>query len=280
MEANAIVQFCQARELLRETKKRLQDETQETNNARHALSGVLRDSMVRHNVECIEIPGSDCFVRMSTPQPKHPPLKTEDEIRDVIHGVGDAIAGVPTLGIPGTVARFVVERIRVLKTEIQPGEAKLSIVTKAVKHNTVSISTIPNEVQQLTRQYVEASTNARQLRERIRPLRVAHQVNEKKALKALTDPVTIRVQGNEKQTDLRIARSQRKSRANPKALGVRTLLALCYECAEKVSKTQGVFEDEFANELVDAIRRHRLATTSTQPQYYLKVYRLATTKSA
>ena len=68
-----VLDFCRAREVLQRVNRGTQEERTESTEAARALMGMLKDSMIRHNVECIEIPGKQSYVKMTNPPQEETP---------------------------------------------------------------------------------------------------------------------------------------------------------------------------------------------------------------
>lgn len=275
----SVIDFCRARETFRQANRSIHEERVESTEATRALMGMLKDSMVRHNVECIEIPGTGKqYVKMTVPTPKKKSLKTEDDIIDLIHGIGSVVVETSIDEIPTKVTEFIASQLKQMTDVSTPPEPKITIVSKPVKTNTVQIVSIPSEVRNLTEQFVQSFSTKKNLTERIRPLKVAQKQNEKIALETFSEPISVRMRKDNKDVDMRVIKCKRKERRTSKALGIRLVLTMCRDSAETVCRRQEKmnhdFETEFREELLANVRAHLQSNAVNKPEYYLKVYKL------
>ena len=278
----SVIEFCRAREAFQQVNRGIHEERVESTEATRALMGMLKDSMVRHNVECIEIPGTgkQSYVKMTVPTRKKKPLKTEDDIIDLTRGIGGAVVETSINEIPTKVTEFIASQLRQRTDVSTPPEPKISIVSKPVKSNTVRIASIPSEVRNLTEQFVQSCSTKKILTERIRPLKMAQKQNEKIALETFSEPISVRMRKDNRDVDMRVVKCKRKERHTSKALGIRLVLTMCRDSAERVCRQQEKvnhdFETEFREELLANVRTHLQSNAVNKPEYYLKVYKLTT----
>ena len=278
----SVIDFCRARETFRQANRSIHEERVESTEATRALMGMLKDSMVRHNVECIEIPstGKQSYVRMTVPTPKKKPLKTEDDIIALTNGIGIVLLETPMNEIPTKVTEFIASQLKQRTENSTPPEPKISIVSKPVTSNTVRIASTPPEVRNLTEQFVQSCCTKKNLTERMLPLKNAQKQNEQIALETFSEPISVRMRKGNKDVDMRVVKCTRKKRHTSKALGIRLVLTMCRDSAEKVCsrqpKTNHNFEREFRDELLANVRNHLQSNATNKPEFYLKVYKLPT----
>lgn len=274
-----VLDFCRAREVLQRVNRGTQEERKESTEAARALMGMLKDSMIRHNVECIEIPGKHSYVKMTNPPPKRKPLRTEEDVADLIRGVGDVVEAATDAEIPTRVTDFVVAQLR-QRTDGTPPEPKISIVSRPVRLNTVDLTSTHPEVRNLTEQFVQTCETKRRMSQQLKPLKNAQKQSEKTALETFTDPVCVRMRKNGKDVDLRVVKCRRKQGGASRALGIRLVLTMCRDAAEQVCSpaTRGDrdFETAFRDEVLARVRTHLQTGSTKTPEYYLKVYKLQT----
>lgn len=284
MATQALLEYCRSREVLKDAQRRFQGDAKDNIEARRSLAELLKESMMRHNVECIELPDAQTFVRMSTPSRRVPPLRTAEEMSDVVRGVGAAASNKTRDDIPAAVTQYVAQQIRARVQDRPPPEARLSIVTQPVRHNTVRVASTSSEVRNLTEQYVRTCHATSELRRTVKPLKDAHRQHEANVLQTFEDPVSVRMQKNGAEIDLRVVRCQRKLRTTaPKPIGMRQFLSLCHDAAyvacgaadevEEGAETK-TFEDKFCDHLMAAVRAVQAQTPASSPQSYLKIFKL------
>lgn len=277
---NGLIEFCKAREACQQLSRFVAEERAESQNATRALTDMLKDSMVRHNVECIEFSrdGERVYVRMTTPPPRHTPLKTEKDIVDLACGVGEAIVSVECSSVvPSRVTEYIASQLK-RRPKTQSAGAKVSIVSKPGRSISVQLASAPPEVRTLTQQFVQSIRTNKQISERLRPLQSAQKQNEQRALETFSEPVCVRMRKDGKEVDMRIVKCARKETKVSPTFGIRTILKMCQDCAEDVCRnnvdhTNAVaFENAFCNELVLRMNAH--AQCPKPPKDYLKVYKL------
>jgi hypothetical protein len=275
--------FCQSRETNARARREGRQERAEVSAAHRAVGAMLRDSMVRNNVECIEVGGGSerSFVRMSTPSPRVPPVKEAAQIAELVAGIGSVLEGVPAEALPRAATRFLADRMKSRTTA--PGEPRIAVVRRAVKDNTVSLSRVPREVRALTEDFVTHHAAKTDAARELRPLHAAVQQHERDVLQAYTEPVSVRLRTEAGDVDCRVVRCERKVSRRARPLGLRAILSLGHDVAARLATratTGGAdkLEEEFGRELAasveDKLRSTTGDTAANAPQHYLKVVKL------
>lgn len=271
---DSVVQYCMAREALRSVQAQVHNERTENADARRTLAGMLRDSMVRHNVECVGLAG-DVFVRMTNPQPRSNPVRSEDDVRSVIHGVGEGMRGIHGAERPRMVMRYVAERIKARARDVAPrAEPRVCITKRPVQGNTVPAGATSNDVRQLSEQFAHACQQTRAIRDTVKPLRDAQRETEKVLIESLHEPVGVRMQRNGTAVDMRVVRCERKPRT-ARSIGIRALLAMCRDAAEDgVASDDSAFEQDFETRLLERVRAYHQTQAQSAKGSYVKVVRM------
>lgn len=278
-----VVEFCKAREKMKQHALATHAEKLESTEAKRAIMSMLQESMVRHNVECIQLPGigKTSFVTMTMPKAKKKPLKTEEDVLSLVHGVADVVASTASPHeIATTVTTFVVSQLKQREQEGRPPETKVAIVSRPVRENTVRLATIPAEVRHLTEQFVDNCHTSKKITESMRPLKEAWKQQEKMALATFSDPVSVRMKKNDTEVDFRIVKCQRtKRRKGPASIGVRAVLTLCRDSVDQVCESGTSahdavsFEKEFRDALSQNVKTYIASKQECEPEYFLKMYK-------
>ena len=276
-EMDPIVAFCKARQSLSEANKRMLTEATECREARKVLSDMLAESMVRHNVECMPVPGrDDLFVRMLSPSKPPPPVKTVEEGEDLLKGVGIALRNREEGKTLEAVLKHVSDSFRSRIDSSTPPKPRVSLVDRPLKKN---LTTRPAaEVVTLAKDFASNSETRKQLAEAIRPFKVEKKAAEEKVVNVLNEPVTVHMRRegeNAASTNmLRISRCERKPSSRVRGIGVREFLSLCRDSVSAVEECEDTdeFERELKREVVRNVEVRLLAQREKRPgKPYIKV---------
>ena len=273
----SVIQFCKAREALRDESKIFSAERAEVSENRRALGSMLQESMAGNDLHCLEIPGTvhGTYVTMVTPKPRARSLKTEQDMEHLLQGVGTCIRGVVIADIPEKVTRYLVERMRTPVTSIAM-KPRLTVKqrppSKTENIPMVNINAASGEVQRLVEQYIETYNHSKVLRQTMKPFREAQRKTEQEALGEMHEPMSLRMQKHNKDVvDLRVVRCERETRSKQN-IGVRMVMSWSREEASRLAHlSPDDFEHQFQENLLSRVRAH---IDKAAPRHYLKVYRV------
>jgi hypothetical protein len=178
MVDNAVTDFCQARERLRRAEAETREQRAEQNDAQRTLSGLLGESMARHDVKCIPLQDGQ-YVTLPPPRRRACSVKTLEDVLPLLENLAHALPEVAEEELPAAVARLVMERARDRGTLSTPRpRVQLRPPTKhlAMTH------TLPVETRTLSQQFAGSVHECRETRRQLKPLRDAVRDCEKKAV--------------------------------------------------------------------------------------------------
>lgn len=238
-----MVSFCAARERLRTAEHESRDERAEQNDAQRTLSGLLLDSMQRHQVACVAVPATEAlpgggYVYLPPPTRRACALKTPQDVMPLLRDITRTLTDVAEADLPDAVSRAVLRRARE-QGELRP--ARPRVQARPPRQSVVHVP--PNETKRLSEQFATAVEECRDTRRRLKPLRDAVRESERNVLRtvpATTQPTQVQMQRPDGTSGvLHISRAERPRRAS---LGVREVCRVVKEVtarllAEGVSRT-------------------------------------------
>lgn len=276
-----MLHFCVAHQQRKTAHGEGASERAEARASLRALSGMLKELMVKHDVECIDLRATDGkYVQMRPPAERRRPVRTEEEVVELVRGVGGAIADCAWDEVPRRVAVYATETMRDAVVERADLEPRICVVSRPVRCRTVDAASVASEVRRVAEQYVHNCAAKKRMLDDLRPLRTEERRAERLALDLVTDPVPVRMQRDGKSVDMVVKRCEHRGDARPRPMGVRVVASLCETAARAVCARLGrdgdprAFETELRIELAEAARRHvRETQQSTIPRHYLKICR-------
>lgn len=252
----------------------MREEREENSESKKTLSGLLKESMMRNNVKCIEVPSEtgSVFVSLSTSVPSVPPLKKEEDILKIIDGVCGLLLNTPHSDIPDTVVRIVAKRMEERRGDINAKEPCIKIVQRPVKGNTLRVTSATNETQQLTRQFVKTYNEARVTQRMLKPYKDEQKLAEKNALDVVNQPITVKVQKNGNEHHIRVLKCERRTKTCTHTIGVRKFLMICRDAATSISHVESSPLDFLFRE--EVLRQCRLLFVPKPTEHYIKVLKV------
>ena len=273
---SALLAYCTARERLRRAEAASKDDRAEQLDAERTLRGLLTDSMQRHAVSCMTVPGpgdgSARYVRLAPPTRRSCKLTCVDDALSLVDGVARQLTEVALQDLPKATVALVRDRAR--ERGPPPGPPRLTLVSRASTASsrgttsaTVDLVHAPSETRNLVTQYLEARVERDAGRAALKPLRAQRKQAEEALLPMLQEPATVRMARGDKECTMRIERvappeeptgGDEGTHPDRRPLGIRAVLGFVRDASEHAIATaergrfEAVLKDRFRELLLGA----------------------------
>ena len=111
----AIVEFCSARERYLSAQRSTKEERAEQADAHRTIGGLLKESMTRHEVPCVAVPGANgtvSYVRASLCAGRSKRLRCDEDVLALLSDVASHVTDVSAEDLPEAIVRLVRMRAR------------------------------------------------------------------------------------------------------------------------------------------------------------------------
>ena len=275
-----LIEFCRARERLREAEQELRDERAEQNDAQRTLGNLLRDSMQKSEAACVELPsdGARKFVRLVSTK-RCPPLKSDEEVLGLVDDVARHMTDVPREGMPDAVVGLVKARLRKRGEDAAPAKPPRVTITSQPPRRGTPILAPAGEIGRLSKQFSQAVEERQKTQSTLKPLREAVREAEQSLLPRMPaegaslhmqrregggPPVTLKVERREvgsgrKADPLAAAAASGGATPNKARLGAREVTGMVREAVVEWSGDRESLDVEIRAHMTRQLRERRPA---------------------
>lgn len=180
-----VIDFCQKRERLLKTKRDTADERAECADAVRTIGNLLKDSMLRSQVNCVHLPHADSYVRVVPQQRRSLRIKTVEDIIGLLDSISTDCQDTPVEKLPDALARAVAERARE-RGGVAPPRVQMTRRV-GVRERVIEAHEAGREVGTLAAQWQTHVRERASLQERVRPLQKEVRESEKKITDAVSE---------------------------------------------------------------------------------------------
>ena len=174
----SVIEFCKARQSLRDEEIRSKDVMDETSDAKRVSMDLLTDSMKKNMIDCIVLPpnsdGIQKYARLVCAPTRYATFRSWEDISRFATGFQRHISQLPEDEVPAEVIRLFLERATIKGTK-----QKLVILPKIPNKVNPSLNP-PSEVSRLGKTLNNAILEYKSCREPIRTLKTIRNEAEKK----------------------------------------------------------------------------------------------------
>lgn len=249
----AVIDFCKARQALRDEEARRKDTLEETADAKRVSMDLLMESMTKHRVECVCLPpttveGEIKYARIVPGNVKYSTFRSVDDVARFAHDMYASVKDTPEVDVPREVLRTFLERAK--REEPMP---RLTICPKVPQKVAATLPSQPaTEVTRLSSNVASAVQEYRSCREPIKALKSTTREAEKVVQKIVREeePVLLQMERNGQRRLVNVTKQPRKTSASkPRGIGVRKISSMVQEAARFAVHERQEFDARFVQRL-------------------------------
>ena len=247
-----VIEFCRARQALRDEQSRHKEALEETADARRVHMDLLRESMAKNTLGCVSLPpdsdGNARYARLVPAPIQYTTFRSWEDVSPIADGYQDCIDQVPEADVPEEVVRLFLLRA----TRPRDATPRLVILPK-VPNRVQPASNPPAEVSRFGRTLHTALQEYHTCREPIKALKAKTTHAEKLARGAMVDdaPVLLQMSRDGKRRLVNV--SKRTSRTGPRSIGIRVIRKAVMDAARFAVHDRSNFDNRFRERLQELV---------------------------
>lgn len=253
MGSQAVLDFCRARQLLKDEKDKRKDILDETADAKRVTLDLLKDSMIKHSLLCLPLPAQDGetrYARLVAAPNRYPTMRTFADVQRFACNMKQEVVNVATLDVPMVAARVFLDRAK-----ISSEERRVVIQSKLPKKLLSVTASPPAEPYRLGQSVDAAVKEYKDCRTVVRSLGASVREASKVAEHVIQNPVTLEMNKDGRRKIIRVSK-ETKTVKTKASIGIRQLSSYVKEAAAHAVNDWDNFDQLFAERLRQLVEQH------------------------